>query len=264
MLSIVYGWRNRVLDNARLADGEKLLDVGAGDGLIAFSALDRIGQHGKVIFSDISQDLLDHCRQLAEQMNVLDRCEFVQAAADDLSVIPDASIDVVTTRSVLIYVKAKQKAFDEFYRVLTPGGRASIFEPINRFSQNASPDLLWGYDITPVTHIASKVRAVYERIQPIDDPMLDFDERDLIDHAERAGFQEVHLQLEADVTPTQESDWETMIRRAANPLVPTLEEAIAQALTREESEQFISHLRPLVEGRKGTRRSAVALLWAVK
>ncbi len=264
MLATLYGWRDRVLENAGLADGDTLLDVGTGDGLIAFSALDRVGQHGKVIFSDISQDLLDHCRQLAEQMDVLDRCEFVRVSADDLSAIPDGSVDAVTTRSVLIYVKAKQRAFNEFYRVLKPGGRVSIFEPINRFSQTASPNLLWGYDVTPVAEIASKVRAVYERIQPTDDPMFDFDERDLIEQAERAGFQEVHLQLEADVTPMQESNWDDMIKRAANPLVPTLEEAVAQALTAEEAERFISHLRPLVEGRKGTRRSAIALLWAVK
>jgi hypothetical protein len=57
--------RDRVLKNADLSGGETLLDVGAGDGLIAFGALDLLGQDGRVIFSDISQDLLDHSRALA-------------------------------------------------------------------------------------------------------------------------------------------------------------------------------------------------------
>ena len=35
-----------------------MLDVECGDGLIAFGALDRVGEEGVVIFSDISQDLL--------------------------------------------------------------------------------------------------------------------------------------------------------------------------------------------------------------
>src|SRR5579884_2289605 len=60
MLEVLSSWRDRILQNARLAPGEHLLDVGCGDGLVAFEALDRVGSQGKVIFSDISQDLLDH------------------------------------------------------------------------------------------------------------------------------------------------------------------------------------------------------------
>jgi ubiquinone/menaquinone biosynthesis C-methylase UbiE len=93
-------WRDRVLGNAGVGEGDVLLDVGAGDGLIAFGALDLVGEDGRVVFSDVSQDLLDHSRTLAEEMGVLDRCEFVLASADDLSAIKDDSVDVVTTRSV--------------------------------------------------------------------------------------------------------------------------------------------------------------------
>src|SRR5688572_29905989 len=48
--------RDKVLDNSRLAAGETLLDVGCGDGLIAFGALER--EAGEVVFSDVSEDLL--------------------------------------------------------------------------------------------------------------------------------------------------------------------------------------------------------------
>jgi arsenite methyltransferase len=65
--------RNQVLEHGRIKEGESVLDVGCGDGLIAFGALDLVGQHGQVLFSDISQDLLDHCQILAEQLHVLDR-----------------------------------------------------------------------------------------------------------------------------------------------------------------------------------------------
>lgn len=110
----------KVLQHARIAEGDTLLDVGAGAGLIGFAALPFVGERGKVIFSDVSAALLDHCRATAEEMGTLDRCEFVQAPAEDLSVLPDASVDVVALKAVLIFVKEKQQAFREFYRVLRP------------------------------------------------------------------------------------------------------------------------------------------------
>ena len=53
----LYPWRDEILGNARLQPGGTLLDVGTGDGLIAFGALDRLGPAGHVIFSGISADL---------------------------------------------------------------------------------------------------------------------------------------------------------------------------------------------------------------
>jgi arsenite methyltransferase len=137
--------RDRVLRNAALTGGEILLDVGAGDGLVAFGTLEIVGEGGRVHFSDISQDLLDHSRSLARQMGVLDRCEFVHASADDLSALEDASLDVVTTRSVLIYVKDKQRAFEEFHRVLKPGdgprssSRSTSLPSLSRRTSSEAP-----------------------------------------------------------------------------------------------------------------------------
>lgn len=265
VLDYLYPVRDKVLSNAHLTEGETLLDVGCGDGLIAFGALQKV-KTGQVIFCDISQDLLHHAQTIAQESDILDRCQFLLASADDLSVLDDASVDVVTTRSVLIYVSAKQQAFNEFYRVLKPKGRLSIFEPINRFAQcTQPPHLFWGYDVTPVMEIAQKVKAVYQQLQPPDtDPMLDFDERDLIAFAEKAGFKEIHIELQAEVKPPAEGNWETFLRIAGNPKIPTLEEAIQQALTPDEAEKFVTYLRPLVEGKQGIIRSAVAYLWAVK
>jgi arsenite methyltransferase len=256
--------QDRVLGHAKLGEGQVLVDVGCGDGLIAFGALDQV-KTSKVIFSDISRDLLNHSQNLAQQMQVQSRCEFLCASADDLSAIQDASVDVVTTRSVLIYVSAKQKAFDEFFRVLKPKGRLSIFEPINRFAWSEPANRLDGFDVTPVRAIVDKVKAIYLRLQPSEsDPMLNFDERDLIAFAEKAGFRDLHLELEVSIKAPTENNWETYLRVAGNPKIPTLEESMQQALTPEKKEEFVAHLRPLVEAKKGVSRSALAYLWAVK
>ena len=261
--------RDQVLDNAAVPEGGTLLDVGAGDGLVAFGALNRVGEEGCVIFADISRNLLDHSRALAEEAGVLDRCRFLHAPATDLPALDDGSVDTVTTRSVLIYVEDKGRAFEEFRRVLKPGGRLSIFEPINSFHNPEPHDRFMGYDVTPVQDLARKVRAVYDRIQPPGtDPMLNFDERDLLEHAEGAGFDEVHLTLEASVAPGNPTGilagWDSFVRRSGNPKILTAGEAIAEALTPAEAQRFEAHLRPLVNRGERIQRHAFAYLWAVK
>ena len=263
MFAHLYPIRDQILSHVHMEDGATLLDVGCGDGLIAFGVLDKF-ETCRVIFSDISEGLLQHTQALVHEMKMQDRCRFVQASADDLSMIADGSVDAVTTRSVLIYVSDKQKSFSEFYRVLKAGGELSIFEPINRFAFPEPPNRFGGYDVSPVAALAQKVEAVYQQIQPETDPMLDFDERDLVAYAEKAGFPDVRLDLQIEVRPPENADWSAFLNTAANPKIPSLEEALREALLPTQAERFKDHLRPLVESRQGKRRFAVAYLWAVK
>jgi cyclopropane fatty-acyl-phospholipid synthase-like methyltransferase len=67
-LEHLYPIRDRVLTYAQIGDGGTLLDVGCGDGLIAFGALER-SSTCRVVFADISQDLLDHAAALHGKRN---------------------------------------------------------------------------------------------------------------------------------------------------------------------------------------------------
>jgi arsenite methyltransferase len=253
--------RDRVLANAAVAPGETLLDVGAGDGLIAFGALDRVGPQGRVIFSDVSQDLLDECRRTAAGD---ERCAFVRAAAEELAGVADASVDVVTTRSVLIYCTRTADAFAEFFRVLRPGGRLSIFEPINGFRLRHRPYDLFGLAGSPVDDLLAKVTEVFTGSGPAG-PMVDFDERDLLDWAVAAGFAAVELDYRAqlDVPAEPMPDWAALKHTAPNPLAPTYAEAVAVALDEEERERLDAYLTGLAASETPTRRTmAVAYLRA--
>jgi arsenite methyltransferase len=218
-----------------------------------------------VIFSDISPDLLDHCRDAAAAEGALDRCSFVPGSADSLTGVADASADVVTTRSVLIYVRDKAAALREFYRVLRPGGRVSLFEPINRL-MSGGPYRLLGYDMRPVAALAEKITALYESIQPRGTgPMGGFDDRDLVRCAEGAGFPEIGLELQVSVKAAKRPcPWEAFLRMSGNPLIPPFGEVLDRVLTRTEATEFSDYLRPLVESGTGQERTAFAYLTAAR
>ncbi|HEU5110347.1 MAG TPA: methyltransferase domain-containing protein [Micromonosporaceae bacterium] len=234
-------FRDGVLERAAITEGDRVLDVGTGTGLVGLGALERVGPQGHVVFSDISPALLDECRRQADPA----RSSFVQAPADDLSPIPDASVDVVTTRSVLIYVTGKQAALAEMHRVLRPGGRLSLFEPINSFPVRTGKVRLLGLDPEPIADLVAKIRAAFAALAT--PAMLDFDERDLSRWVQEAGFSSVRLdyRAEIDVPGPAITDWAALRRTAPNPLVPTYGEVLEGALTEEEVARFDAHVESL-------------------
>lgn len=260
--------RERVLAHAEPLDGATLLDVGSGDGLIGLAALGRVGATGTVIFSDISDALLGHVHAAVSERGLLDRAQFVATAAADLAEIPAASVDVVTTRSVLIYVSEKARALEAMHRVLRPGGRISLFEPINSLTSPEPSDRFWGYDVSAVSDLADKVKASYGGLsEPASAAMLDFDDRDLVALAEAAGFGRIHMELHVDVEAGASMgaiSIEALLDSAPNPLAPTARESIAAALTEPEQERFVAHLARAVDAGERLRRSAVAYLVASK
>ena len=239
--------RDRVLTGAEIVQGDTVLDVGCGDGLLAFAALGQTKPSGQVIFSDISPALLEVCQKIAEGLDATEQCTFIETRACDLQSIPDVSVDAVVLRSVLIYEEDKAQAFREFHRVLRPGGRLSFFEPINSFDHepDESGRMFLGYKVPEIASLAAKVIVADNALIPI--PMINFDERDLLRFALDAGFVEISLDYEARIEVKPPFSWETLIHHAPNPKAATLNEVLDRVLTHSEKERFVAVLRPLVE-----------------
>jgi arsenite methyltransferase len=258
-----------VLKNAEPLKGATLLDVGTGDGLIGLAALDAVGERGRVIFSDISAPLLERCRETVTSRGMTDRACFATTGAETLASIADESVDVATARSVLIYVSDKPSAFASLHRVLRPGGRISLFEPINRLMHPEPEGRFWEYDLFPVKNLVAKVKAVFTGAE---DPrfraaMMDFDDRDLARLAHQAGFDPVHVECHISVSagPTDPPvSLEAFLDRAPNPNAPTVREALAAALSKEEQDQFLAALDRAVTERQALSRMAVAYVVATK
>jgi arsenite methyltransferase len=130
--------------------------------------------------------------------------------------------------------------------------------------QNCSASTLYGYDVSPAGDLAAKVSARFAAMQPPGkDPMLDFDDRDLVRFAEQAGFSEVRLDLQVTVRRALPAvSWDAFLRSSANPNLPPNGVIFEEALTPAEVEALTAQLRPLVEAGRGTYRVALAYLTA--
>lgn len=266
-------YADRVLDHARLESDMTLLDVGTGDGLIAFRAIERIGPTLRVLMTDISEPILRHAEHVALERKVHGQCTFLRCAADRLEGVADAAVDVVTTRAVLAYVTHKENALREFLRVLKPGGRISLAEPIlqdDAFAARALKTLVEGrppatlHRFTPLLHRWKAAQFPDTEEKSSQSPIANYSERDLIRFAHTAGFDELHLELHIDVVPSIVPNWKAFLESSPHPLAPPLSHILAEQFTVEERELFEAVMRPVVEDPHAMVTGRIAYLTARK
>jgi arsenite methyltransferase len=249
-------YADRVLDAAKLAHGARLLDIGTGDGLVAFRALERMKNQLAVTMADTSVSILRLAEGLARQRGVARHCRLLQTDAQDLALIEDGTLDAVTTRSVLAYVPDKPAAFRAMYRVLKPGGRLSIAEPVMRDDALNAIALRAVLDrrdpdnedqLLPLLHRwkSAQYPDSTERLE--ETPMTNYTERDLLRFAQNAGFGDLDLQLHIHVDPPRPITWQTFLKISPHPLAPTLGAVMEKRFSEPEKSFFESVLRPAIE-----------------
>ena len=108
----------------RLAEGERVLDLGSGAGTDSLIAAQMVGAEGRVTGIDMTPAMLGKARAAAAEMGATN-VEFVESEADQLP-FPDGSFDVVVSNGVIDLIPDKDAVFAELFRVLVPGGRLQI------------------------------------------------------------------------------------------------------------------------------------------
>ena len=114
--------RGRMLDRARVAAGEHVLDVGCGTGTLAIAAARRVGAVGEVRGIDASPEMIARARRKAARARVA--ATFEVGTAERLP-FAEARFDAVMGTLMLHHLPrdARRACALEMARVLRPGGR---------------------------------------------------------------------------------------------------------------------------------------------
>ena len=113
-----------MLDDVRIAEGSRVLDVAAGAGGQSLEAARRVGPAGHVLATDISPTILEYAATAAAAAG-LGNVATLEADGEDLGRVADASFDAAISRVGLIYFPDQHGALTEICRTLRPGGRLS-------------------------------------------------------------------------------------------------------------------------------------------
>jgi len=109
---------------ANIKPGNTVVDLGSGAGNDVFVARAIVGDNGKVIGIDMTEDMITKANLNKNKLGYTN-VEFKLGDIENMPVENNIA-DVVVSNCVLNLVPDKEKAFSEIYRIIKPGGHFCV------------------------------------------------------------------------------------------------------------------------------------------
>ncbi len=134
-------WKRHTIELSGIRPGKVVLDLAGGTGDLTKEFAKRVGKEGKVVLADINESMVRVGRDRLINAGIAGNVEYTITNAEALA-FPDNTFDLATIAFGLRNVTNKDKALEELYRVLKPGGQLMILE----FSKVTQPLFAKFYD----------------------------------------------------------------------------------------------------------------------
>jgi ubiquinone/menaquinone biosynthesis C-methylase UbiE len=116
-------WARKLTELAEIREGDRVLDVACGTGIVARHAAERAGAAGAVVALDLNEDMLRVARSASAAIRPA--IEWRQGNAAELP-FPDEAFDAVCCEQAIQFFSDPVKALGEMRRVMAPGARAAV------------------------------------------------------------------------------------------------------------------------------------------
>jgi len=115
-----------IIEGLQIQDSDQVLDAGGGDGYYSKLVLETTG--AKVTLYDFDENALVSARKNLTEYDI----QILQGSVSELPFASN-SFDKIILTEVLEHVPQENKALEELYRVLKPGGRLALTVPNHNF-----------------------------------------------------------------------------------------------------------------------------------
>ncbi len=134
-------WKRHTIELSGIRPGHVVLDLAGGTGDLTKAFSKRVGKTGKVVLADINESMVRVGRDRLTDEGIINNVNYTISNAEALN-FADNTFDLVTMAFGLRNVTNKDKALEEIYRVLKPGGQLMVLE----FSKVTQPLMAKAYD----------------------------------------------------------------------------------------------------------------------
>jgi len=112
-----------ILEHMQVAEGFSILDLGCGTGKQTLPLAHRVGETGRVLAVDISQEALEAVSQSSKELGVEKRIDLLCTGMDDLGkYLPEQRFDRVLSAYALYYAQSPRTVLEVVYRSLKLAG----------------------------------------------------------------------------------------------------------------------------------------------
>ncbi len=120
-------WKRRVVELAKVQNGNRALDLCCGTGDLALALAQRGAETTGLDFSPQMLEVAESRRQIANRKSQIANPKFIQGDAQQIP-FPENSFDIVTVGYGLRNLTNWERGLDEMFRVARPGARLIVLD----------------------------------------------------------------------------------------------------------------------------------------